>query len=61
MYEITPQAPIRSGFGPLTTAREVLSGRDQMLSGVLPWAIEPEMAERLWRLSEEMTGVKFAS
>ncbi|WP_235946897.1 SDR family NAD(P)-dependent oxidoreductase [Paenibacillus glycinis] len=30
-YRVTPQAPIPSGFGPLTTAREALGGRD--LSG----------------------------
>lgn len=24
--------------------------------GVRPWAIDPELAERLWRLSEEWTG-----
>lgn len=36
-----------------------LTGLGQMLSGVLPWAIDPDMAERLWRLSETMTGVKF--
>jgi NAD(P)-dependent dehydrogenase (short-subunit alcohol dehydrogenase family) len=29
------------------------------LSGVLPRAIDPELAERLWQLSEDMTGVKF--
>lgn len=29
-------------------------------AGVLPWAIDPELAERLWVLSEEMTGVKFS-
>jgi NAD(P)-dependent dehydrogenase (short-subunit alcohol dehydrogenase family) len=28
-------------------------------AGVRPWAIDPELAERLWRLSEELTGVKF--
>jgi hypothetical protein len=33
----------------------------QVLPGVLPWAIDPELAERLWQLSEEMTGVKFRS
>src|SRR5919204_6082956 len=27
-YEVTPQVPIRSGFGPQTTARDVLRGRD---------------------------------
>ncbi|MGO4276106.1 SDR family NAD(P)-dependent oxidoreductase [Paenibacillus sp. TAF58] len=30
-YKITPQEPIRSGFGPQTTAREALDGR--LLSG----------------------------
>ncbi|EGW40606.1 SDR family NAD(P)-dependent oxidoreductase [Desulfosporosinus sp. OT] len=28
--------------------------------GVLPWAIDPEKAARLWSLSEELTGVKFS-
>lgn len=27
--------------------------------GVLPWAIDEEQAERLWKLSEELTGVRF--
>lgn len=27
--------------------------------GVRPWAIDPEIAERLWTLSEELTGVEF--
>jgi hypothetical protein len=27
-YNATPQLPIHSGFGPQTTAREVLKGRD---------------------------------
>ncbi|MCM3172341.1 oxidoreductase [Paenibacillus sp. MER 99-2] len=29
------------------------------MPGVLPWAIDPEAAERLWKLSEQMTNVKF--
>ena len=29
--------------------------------GVWPWAIDPELAERLWALSEKLTGVKFNS
>lgn len=33
--------------------------RGQQLAGVLPWAVDPDMAERLWTMSEEMTGVKF--
>ncbi|MFD2614898.1 oxidoreductase [Paenibacillus gansuensis] len=28
--------------------------------GVRPWAIDPESAERLWKLSEQATGVKFS-
>ena len=28
-------------------------------SGVRPWAIDPDFAERLWNLSEELTGAKF--
>ncbi|RED59280.1 oxidoreductase [Cohnella lupini] len=28
-------------------------------SGVRPWAIDPELANRLWKLSEEYTGVNF--
>lgn len=27
--------------------------------GVSPWAIDPDIARRLWQLSEDMTGVKF--
>nr|WP_229752634.1 oxidoreductase [Paenibacillus physcomitrellae] len=37
-----------------------LDGVTQVLDGVLPWAIDPELAERLWQMSEEMTGVKFS-
>lgn len=33
-------------------------GSDQMVDGVIPWAVNPDSAERLWKLSEEMTGVK---
>jgi NAD(P)-dependent dehydrogenase (short-subunit alcohol dehydrogenase family) len=36
-----------------------LQGTGQVLQGVLPWAIDPEFAERLWQLSERMTGVQF--
>lgn len=28
--------------------------------GVRPWAIDPELADRLWSLSEKLTGVTFA-
>ncbi|MGA9292742.1 MAG: SDR family NAD(P)-dependent oxidoreductase, partial [Ignavibacteriaceae bacterium] len=36
-----------------------LEGTGQMLTGVLPWAIDPDSAEHLWQLSEVMTGIKF--
>ncbi|MFC5651253.1 hypothetical protein ACFPYJ_19505 [Paenibacillus solisilvae] len=36
-----------------------LQGIGQMLTGVLLWAIDPGFAERLLKLSEELTGVKF--
>jgi NAD(P)-dependent dehydrogenase (short-subunit alcohol dehydrogenase family) len=32
---------------------------DKGFTGVRPWAIDPALAERLWDLSERMTGVKF--
>jgi NAD(P)-dependent dehydrogenase (short-subunit alcohol dehydrogenase family) len=41
--------------------REALEGLHQVLNGVIPWAIDPNSAERLWQLSEEMTGVKFSN
>lgn len=31
------------------------------LNGVLPWAIDPDAAERLWTFSEKLTGVKLSS
>lgn len=30
---------------------------NQELTGVLRWAIDPELAGRLWHMSEKMTGV----
>jgi len=41
--------------------REAQEGLYQVFNGVLPWAIDPDAAERLWQLSEEMTGVKFSN
>jgi hypothetical protein len=32
----------------------------QQPTGVLPWAIDPDVAEQLWHLSEKMTGVTFS-
>lgn len=37
-----------------------LQGVDQEVRGVLPWAIDPDLAEQLWNLSEKLTGVKFS-
>jgi len=34
---------------------------DQSFAGVRPWAIDPDLAEKLWTLSERMTGVRFAA
>jgi len=31
----------------------------EALLGVRPWAIDADLAERLWRLSEEMTGTSY--
>ncbi|MBC7767675.1 MAG: SDR family NAD(P)-dependent oxidoreductase [Phycisphaerales bacterium] len=33
---------------------------DKGFSGVRPWAIDPVLADKLWALSERMTGVAFA-
>jgi NAD(P)-dependent dehydrogenase (short-subunit alcohol dehydrogenase family) len=44
-------APVQQNFG--------LQGTGQVLKGVLPWAVDPQSAERLWQLSERMTGVGF--
>jgi NAD(P)-dependent dehydrogenase (short-subunit alcohol dehydrogenase family) len=40
---------------------EALEGLYQVFNGVIPWAIDPDSAERLWQLSEEMTGVQFSN
>lgn len=34
---------------------------DKGFSGVRPWAIDPVLADKLWALSERMTGVRFAA
>lgn len=38
---------------------EAPQGLSQKLTGVFPWAVDPDMAERLWIMSEKLTGVKF--
>ncbi len=47
-------------YGENTDVAEAVDANHKELNGVLPWAINPEAAERLWRLSEGMTGVVFA-
>jgi len=37
----------------------VPSSGEGLRDGVHPWAVDPEAAERLWRLSEKLTGVVF--
>ncbi len=44
-------APVISNFH--------LDGTGQMITGVLPWAIDPDSAEHLWQLSEGLTGIQF--
>lgn len=40
---------------------ELISDSDGFeIEGVLPRAIDPHLAERLWKLSEKMTGVTFS-
>jgi NAD(P)-dependent dehydrogenase (short-subunit alcohol dehydrogenase family) len=34
---------------------------DKGFSGVRPWAVDAELADKLWTLSERMTGVRFAA
>jgi NAD(P)-dependent dehydrogenase (short-subunit alcohol dehydrogenase family) len=40
---------------------EAVSADFQGVTGVRPWAMDPELAERLWRRSEEWTGVRFGA
>ncbi|HWB98563.1 MAG TPA: oxidoreductase [Bryobacteraceae bacterium] len=39
----------------------VIQGEPPQKSGVAPWAVDAEIAKRLWPLSEELTGVPFAA
>jgi NAD(P)-dependent dehydrogenase (short-subunit alcohol dehydrogenase family) len=39
---------------------QALPADDKSFSGVRPWAIDPVIADKLWDLSEKMTGVRFA-
>ncbi|MFC5447117.1 oxidoreductase [Paenibacillus aestuarii] len=38
-----------------------LGDMGQQYTGVLPWAVDPGLAERLWMMSEDLTGVRFES
>ena len=38
---------------------QALPADDKSFTGVRPWAIDPAIAEALWALSEQMTGVAF--
>jgi NAD(P)-dependent dehydrogenase (short-subunit alcohol dehydrogenase family) len=40
-----------------TDIAEAVAADKPTPGGVRPWAIDPELAERLWKLSEDMTGV----
>jgi hypothetical protein len=46
----TPQAPIASDF----------AADSQETRGIRPWAMDPALAERLWTLSEKITGLAIA-
>jgi hypothetical protein len=37
---------------------ELIPGDFTLPTGVAPWACDPELAERLWSLSESLTGVR---
>jgi len=39
---------------------QALPADDKSFSGVRPWAVDPAIADKLWDLSEKMTGVRFA-
>lgn len=39
---------------------EAVAADDKGFSGVRPWAIDAGLADRLWEVSERMTGVRFA-
>jgi NAD(P)-dependent dehydrogenase (short-subunit alcohol dehydrogenase family) len=39
---------------------EAVPADDKRMSGIRPWAIDPEAAQKLWALSETMLGERFA-
>lgn len=38
---------------------QAVAGDSDAPYGVRPWAIDPELAEKAWRLGEKMTGIRF--
>lgn len=42
-----------------TGGLQIVDATRSRLNGVLPYAVDPKTAERLWRLSEQLTGVDF--
>ena len=40
---------------------QAVSADSQEWRGVRPWAIDPDIADKLWALSERMAGVRFAT
>jgi len=38
---------------------QAVAGDSNAPYGVRPWAIDPDLGEKAWRLGEEMTGIKF--
>lgn len=58
-------SPLLEGLGGLycedCDVAELACNDDGSMTGVRDYAIDPEQAERLWRLSEQLTGVETAS
>jgi len=54
-------SPMLAGMGGVYCANgdiaEVIPGDTTTPTGVAPWACDPEAAERLWALSEKLTGI----
>lgn len=57
-------SPMLDGLGGLycedCDVAQALPADDKGVTGVRPWAMDPEAAERLWTMSEAMTGVRLA-
>jgi NAD(P)-dependent dehydrogenase (short-subunit alcohol dehydrogenase family) len=46
-----------SGVVPVEATEDWINGNTASMEGVLPYAVDPDLAERLWSLSEQLTGV----